>query len=161
MTELIKLTQEQHKFIQTFNIGVQTNLDRIDKSKAIHHISRWVFGFALIDGNGQEYSYVKPNEERLQAPFKQDERFKIIDAIINGYEVTEPCYYLYTEPYSELTGNKMKVYYLGQHYRMRITSPEEKLKTDWGKTFSLDEANKIIADFKELGVTFELEEVTE
>lgn len=159
MTELIKLTQEQHEFIQTFNIGVQTDLDLIDKQKAIHYISRWGFGFALRDGKEVEYSFVQPINEVRLAPFDQDERLKIIDAIINGYEVIEPRYHLFSRPYNEVTDAIEKVYFLGEPYRLRSTTGDEELKQDWGKTYSLDEAEKIQADFDKLGVFLELEEV--
>lgn len=160
MTELIKLTQEQHEFIQTFNIGVQTDLDSIDKQKAVYNISRWGFGFPLTDGNEQEYSFLYPSGgEVKKAPFKQNERFKIIDAIINGYEVIEPRYHLFAQPYNEVTDAIEKVYFLGEPYRLRSTTGDEELKQDWGKTYSLNEACKIKDDFEKLGVNLELEEV--
>lgn len=160
MTELIKLTQEQHEFIQTFNIGVQTDRDLIDKAKAIHNISRWGFGFPLTDGNEQEYSFLYPSGgEVKKAPFKQNERFKIIDAIINGYEVIEARYHLFSQPYNEDTDQIEKVYFLGNPYRLRSTTGDKKLSQDWGKTYSLNEAYKIKDEFEKLGVVLELEKV--
>lgn len=159
MTELIKLTQEQHEFIKTFYIGSRA-VDKINKAKAIHNISRWGFGFSLTDGNGKEYSFFRPDGETLlQAPFNQDERFKIIDAIINGYEVIKKRYHLYARPYNEVTDQIEKVYFLGNSYRPRTTTDDKKLNQDWGKYYSLEEAEKIKADFEKLGVVLELEEV--
>lgn len=159
MTKLIKLTQEQHEFIQTFNIGFQTDRDLIDKAKAIHNISRWGFGYALTDGNDEKYSFFRKDEEYKQAPFNEDERFKIIDAIINGYEVIKKRYHLYARPYNEVTDQIEKVYFLGDPYRPRATTDDKKLNQDWGKDYSLEEAEKIKADFEKLGVALELEEV--
>lgn len=159
MTKLVKLTQEQHEFIKTFHID-GLSVDNIDKEKAIHNISRCGFGFLLNDGNGKKYSFLKPaGENFLQAPFNQNERFKIIDAIINGYEVIEPRYHLLARPYNEVTDAIEKVYFIGEPYRLRSTTGDEELKQDWGKTYSLDEAEKIKADFEKLGVVLELEEV--
>lgn len=66
---------------------------------------------------------------------------------------------MYFEPYNEATNELEKVYYLGGPYRTRISKPDEKLKQDWGKSFSLDEANKIIADLGKLEITLNLEKV--
>lgn len=158
MTELIKLTQEQHEFIKTFYIDGRA-VDKIDKEKAIYYISRWGWDHALTDGNNKEYSYFSERAGRAKAPFNQNERFKIIDAIINGYKVIEQRYRLYTEPYSEITGNIEKMYFLDSGVRPRTTKADKKLKEDFDKTFSLEEAKKIKGDFERLGVTFELEEV--
>ena len=158
MTELIKLTQEQHEFIKTFYIGSR-DVDKIDKGKAIYYISRCGWSFSLKDGNGVKYSTNGNTEGTEVAPFKQDERFKIIDAIINGYEVLEERYHLYSEPYNEATDQIEKVYFLGNPYRLRSTTGDKKLSQDWGKTYSLNEAYKIKDEFEKLGVVLKLEEV--
>lgn len=160
MTKLIKLTQEQHEFIQTFVSGNRTDLCLLDKQKAIHNISRWGFGFSLNDGNGKKYSFLKPDgETSLQAPFNQNERFKIIDAIINGYEVIKPRYRLFAQPYNEATNEIEKMYFFGSGIRPRTTQIGKELKQDWNKTFSLEEAKKIKSDFERLDLILYLEEV--
>lgn len=92
---VVKLTQEQADYIETFGE---------DKSRAFHYISRWGFGHLLSDGNGKVYEY---NEEK---PFEQDEDEKMLNALINGYEVIVPKYKFYN--FSNITKIK-KLYYAG------------------------------------------------
>lgn len=100
---VVKLTQAQADYLKTFGE---------DKSRAFHYISRWGFGNLLSDGNGKVYEY---NEEK---PFKQNEDKKMLNALINGYEVDVPKYtfhifsnedgYMalyYKGKYKQLTGN--------------------------------------------------------
>ena len=69
---VVKLTQEQADFLKSF---------RNYKKLALYHISRWGFGYDLKDGNEKVYV---ANEE---TPFTFDEKEKMLNAIINGYEV--------------------------------------------------------------------------
>ena len=80
---MVKLTQEQDRFIKTF---------RNDKKIAFYHIGRWGFGYNLKDGNEKVYV---ANEE---VPFTYDEKGKMLDAVINGYEVIVPKFKFYNFP---------------------------------------------------------------
>ena len=93
---VVKLTQEQDRFIKTF---------RNDKKLAFYHIGRWGFGYNLKDGNEKVYV---ANEE---VPFTYDEKGKMLDAVINGYEVIEPKFKFYN--FSDSSG-ETALYYAGQ-----------------------------------------------
>ena len=69
---VVKLTKEQADYLKSF---------RNDKKLAFYHIGRWGFGYNLKDGNEKVYV---ANEE---VPFTYDEKEKMLNAVINGYEV--------------------------------------------------------------------------
>lgn len=102
---VVKLTQEQADYLETFGEK---------KSKAFHYISRWGWGHLLSDGNGKVYEY---NEEK---PFEQDEDEKMLNALINGYEVNVPKYKFYTCRETSY----MPLYYAGK--RNALTFSEDK-----------------------------------
>lgn len=78
---MVELTQEQDRFIKTFGI---------DKSKAIFYISRWGWSCPLEDGHKNIY------EKTEEKPFQQSEQLKMVEAVINGYEVIyEPKFKFY------------------------------------------------------------------
>lgn len=78
---MVELTEEQDRFIKTFGT---------DKSRAIFYISRWGFDYPLLDGNEKVY---KKTEEK---PFQQSEQLKMVEAVINDYEVIyEPKFKFY------------------------------------------------------------------
>ena len=93
---VVKLTQEQADYLKTFGE---------EKSKAFHYISRWGWGHSLSDGNGKVYEY---NEEK---PFEQYEDEKMLNAIINGYEVIVPKFKFYN--FSDSSGHT-PLYYSGE-----------------------------------------------
>nr|DAG09630.1 MAG TPA: hypothetical protein [Caudoviricetes sp.] len=95
---VVKLTQEQDKFIKTFGT---------DKSKAFYYISRWGWNYPLEDGYGKVY------ETTEEKPFGQfDEKEKMLNAIINGYEVIfEPKFKFYN--FSDSSGDT-PLYYVGK-----------------------------------------------
>ena len=94
---VVKLTQEQDRFIKTF---------RNDKKLAFYHIGRWGFGYNLKDGNEKVYV---ANEE---VPFTYDEKEKMLNAVINGYEVIyEPKFKFYN--FSDRT-DSTPLYYAGK-----------------------------------------------
>lgn len=97
---VVKLTQEQADYLKTFGE---------EKSKAFHYISRWGWGHLLSDGNGKVYEY---NEEK---PFGQDEDEKMLNALINGYEVTEPKFVFHN--FSDNTGIT-RLYYAGEEVQL-------------------------------------------
>ena len=77
---VVKLTEEQADYLKSF---------RNDKKLAFCFIGRWGFGYNLKDGNEKVYgTNVKP-------PFTCDEKEKMLNAIINGYEVIEPKFKFY------------------------------------------------------------------
>lgn len=93
---VVKLTQEQADYLKTFGE---------EKSKAFHYISRWGWGNLLSDGNGKVYEH---NEKK---PFEQEEDEKMLNAIINGYEVAVPEFKFFN--FSNITKIK-KLYYAGK-----------------------------------------------
>ena len=92
---VVKLTQKQAEYLETFGT---------DRNKAVYYISRWGFRFNLKDGNGTIYG---TNEE---TPFTLDEKEKMLNAIINGYEVVEPKFKFYN--FSDSSGGT-PLYYAG------------------------------------------------
>ena len=91
---VVKLTQKQADYLETFK----------ENERAIHYISRWSWSFPLLDGNGKVYG------ESEKEPFKQDEKLKMFEAIINGYEVIESKYKFYN--FSDSSGGT-PLYYAG------------------------------------------------
>jgi len=77
---VVKLTQEQADYLETF--GEAKNL-------ALFYIGGWGYNLPLKDGNERSYSY---NEKK---PFRYDEKEKMLNALINGYEVEVPKYKFY------------------------------------------------------------------
>ena len=92
---MVKLTQEQADFLKTFN----------DKSRAFYYISSWGWGSFLKNGLGEVY------EHGVKTPFTIDEKEKMLNAIINGYEVIEPKFKFYN--FSDSSG-ETALYYAGQ-----------------------------------------------
>ncbi len=101
---VVKLTQEQADFLKSF---------RNDKKLAFYHIGRWGFGYNLKDGNEKVYV---ANEE---VPFTYDEKGKMLDAVINGYEVIVPKFKFYN--FSDKT-RFAPLYYAGEE---ELTSYKE------------------------------------
>ena len=94
---VVKLTKEQADYLKSF---------RNDKKLAFYHIGRWGFGYNLKDGNEKVYV---ANEE---APFTYDEKEKMLNALINGYEVIyEPKFKFYN--FSDRT-DSTPLYYAGK-----------------------------------------------
>ena len=92
---VVKLTQEQDRFIKTFN----------DKSLAFYYISSWGWGSFLRNGIGGVH-------EGDKTPFTLDEKEKMLNAIINGYEVIfEPKFKFYN--FSDSSGGT-PLYYAGK-----------------------------------------------
>ncbi len=101
---VVKLTQEQADYLKSF---------RNDKKLAFYHIGRWGFGYNLKDGNEKVYV---ANEE---VPFTYDEKGKMLDAVINGYEVIVPKFKFYN--FSDKT-RFAPLYYAGEE---ELTSYKE------------------------------------
>ena len=92
---VVKLTEEQADYLKSFGN---------DKKLAFCFIGRWGFGYNLKDGNEKVYgTNVKP-------PFTCDEKEKMLNAIINGYEVIEPKFKFYN--FSDSSGGT-PLYYAG------------------------------------------------
>ena len=92
---MVKLTQEQADFLKTFN----------DKSRAFYYISSWGWGNFLRNGIGGVH-------EGDKTPFTLDEKEKMLNAIINGYEVIfEPKFKFYN--FSDRT-DSTPLYYAGK-----------------------------------------------
>ena len=101
---VVKLTQEQADYLKSF---------RNDKKLAFCHIGRWGFGYNLKDGNEKVYT------TKEEAPFTIDEKEKMLDAIINGYEVIVPKFKFYN--FSDKT-RFAPLYYAGEE---ELTSDKE------------------------------------
>ena len=91
---MIKLTQKQADYLESF---------RNDKKLAFYHIGRWGFGYNLKDGNAKVYA------DNKETPFTYEEKEKMLNALINGYEVIEPKFIFYN--FSDISGNPL--YYNG------------------------------------------------
>ena len=107
---VVKLTQKQADFLETFGT---------DRNKAVYYISRWGFRFNLKDGNGKLYGTIYGTNE--ETPFTLDEKEKMLNAIINGYEVVVPKFKFYN--YSDWS-NDTPLYYAGEFVQLTIN--EEK-----------------------------------
>ncbi len=90
----VKLTQKQAYYLESF---------RNDKKLAFYHIGRWGFGYNLKDGNEKVYA------DNKETPFTYEEKEKMLNAVINGYEVIEPKFIFYN--FSDISGNPL--YYNG------------------------------------------------
>ena len=97
---VVKLTQEQADFLKSF---------RNDKKLAFYYIGRWCFGYNLKDGNGKVYV------TKEEAPFTIDEKEKMLNALINGYEVIEPKFIFHN--FSDSSGFK-RLYYAGKRVEL-------------------------------------------
>ena len=92
---VVKLTQEQADFLKTFG-----NLeDEINKKRALCHITRFGYGYNWI--GGVKYP---------SSAFECYEQSKMVEAVINGYEVIEPKFKFYN--FSDRTGGT-PLYYAG------------------------------------------------
>ncbi|NBK98913.1 MAG: hypothetical protein EOM50_13000 [Erysipelotrichia bacterium] len=98
---VVKLTQEQYDYLVTFK--------KIDK--AIYYISRWGWDYPLEDGNGKVYGDLE------EKPFEVDEKLKMLNAMISGYEVIEPKFKFHI--FSDKSGFT-RLYYAGN--RLELTS---------------------------------------
>ena len=99
----VKLTQEQADYIKT----------SVCNDRAFHYISRYGWNHYLKDGN--EKCYEKGEKE----PFTLDEKGKMLDAVINGYEVIVPKFKFYN--FSDKT-RFAPLYYAGEE---ELTSYKE------------------------------------
>lgn len=98
---VVKLTQEQDRFIKTFN----------DKSRAFYYISSWGWDSFLRNGIGEVY------ELGVKTPFTLDEKEKMLNALINGYEVIAPKFKFYN--FSDRT-DSTPLYYAGKKNELNI-----------------------------------------
>lgn len=108
---VVKLTQEQAEFLGTFG----------DKTKAFHYISRWGFSYNLKDGNEKLYGTIFGPDEEI--PFTIDEKEKMLNAIINGYEVVVPKFKFHN--FSDVSGLN-RLYYTG--VQAQLTTSIERAK---------------------------------
>ena len=96
---VVKLTQEQADYIKTFR----------EPNEAIYYISRWGWCHALKDGNEKVYGGTE------KEPFEQDEKLKMLDAVINGYEVIVHKFKFHN--FSNNTGIT-RLYYAGEEVEL-------------------------------------------
>lgn len=93
---MVELTQEQANYLETFG-----NLeDEANKKLALYHITRFGWGYNLTDG-----------DDLKSGAFECSEQLKMVEAVINGYEVFEPKFKFYN--FSDSSGTT-PLYYAGQ-----------------------------------------------
>ena len=93
---VVKLTQKQAEFLGTFG----SLEDEDNKRKALYHITRFGWGYNLTDG-----------DDLKSGAFECSEQLKMVEAVINGYEVFEPKFKFYN--FSDSSGTT-PLYYAGQ-----------------------------------------------
>ena len=96
---VVKLTQAQADYLKTFR----------EPNEAIYYISRWGWCHALKDGNEKIYGAAE------KEPFRQDEKLKMLLAVINGYEVSTPEFKFYN--FSNKSG-VTPLYYVGKNMEL-------------------------------------------
>ena len=121
---VVKLTQDQHNFIETFEGR---------KKEAIYYISRWGFNYKLEDGFGNIY------ENKEERPFEMFEKLKMIESIINGYEVIEPKFKFHT--FSDISGLN----------RLYYTGVQAQLTTSIGRAKEVEKNSKEYVALENLG----------
>ena len=92
---VVKLTQEQAGFLGTFGDFE----DEDNKRKALYHITRFGWGYTLTDGN-----------DCKSGAFENSDKLKMVEAVINGYELIESKYKFYN--FSDSSGGT-PLYYAG------------------------------------------------
>ena len=92
---VVKLTQEQVEFLGTFG----SLEDEYNKRKALYHITRFGWGYNLTDGDDCE-----------SRAFEKSDKLKMVEAVINGYELIESKYKFYN--FSDSSGGT-PLYYAG------------------------------------------------
>ena len=93
---MVELTQEQANYLETFG-----NLeDEANKKLALYHITRFGWVYNLTDG-----------DDLKSGAFECSEQLKMVEAVINGYEVFEPKFKFYN--FSDSSGTT-PLYYAGQ-----------------------------------------------
>ena len=92
---VVKLTQKQAEFLSTFGDFE----DEENKRKALYHITRFGWGYNLTDG-----------DDLKSGAFENSDKLKMVEAVINGYEVIEPKFKFYN--FSDSSGGT-PLYYAG------------------------------------------------
>ena len=92
---VVKLTQKQAEFLGTFG----SLEDEDNKRKALYHITRFGWGYNLTDGDDCE-----------SGAFIKSDKLKMVEAVINGYELIESKYKFYN--FSDSSGGT-PLYYAG------------------------------------------------
>lgn len=93
---VVKITQKQADYLGTFG----SLEDEINKKRALYHITRFGYGYNLTDG-----------DKCKSSAFEHSEQLKMVEAVINGYEVIVPKYKFYN--FSDSSGTT-PLYYAGQ-----------------------------------------------
>ena len=99
---MVELTQEQAEFLGTFGDFE----DEDNKRKAFYHITRFGWGYNLTDG-----------DDCKSGAFVKSDKLKMVEAVINGYEVIEPKFKFYN--FSDSSG-VTPLYYAGKSRQLTI-----------------------------------------
>lgn len=105
---VVKLTQEQADYLETFGDFE----DEYNKRKVLYHITRFGWGYNLTDG-----------DDYKSGAFVKSDKLKMVEAVINGYEVIEPKFKFYN--YS--VNSRDPLYYAGD-FRQLTDNEENALK---------------------------------
>jgi hypothetical protein len=92
---VVKLTQKQAEFLSTFGDFE----DEENKRKALYHITHFGCGYNLTDG-----------DDLKSGAFENSDKLKMVEAVINGYELIESKYKFYN--FSDSSGGT-PLYYAG------------------------------------------------
>ena len=92
---MVELTQKQAEFLGTFG----SLEDEDNKRKALYHITRFGWGYNLTDG-----------DDLKSGAFENSDKLKMVEAVINGYELIESKYKFYN--FSDSSGGT-PLYYAG------------------------------------------------
>ena len=105
---VVKLTQKQAEFLGTFG----SLEDEDNKRKALYHITRFGWGYNLTDGY-----------DCKSGAFVKSDKLKMVEAVINGYEVIEPKFKFHT--FSDVSGLD-RLYYTGVQSQLTASIDEAK-----------------------------------
>ena len=92
---MVELTQEQANYLETFG----NFEDEVNKKLALYHITRFGWGYNLTDG-----------DDLKSGAFENSDKLKMVEAVINGYELIESKYKFYN--FSDSSGGT-PLYYAG------------------------------------------------
>lgn len=105
---VVKLTQEQANYLKTFG----NFKNDVNKKHAVYYISRFGWGHEIKDG------FNKKNKA-----FDATEQLKMVDAVINGYEVIVPKFKFHN--FSNISGLQ-RLYYAEKRIELTADITEAK-----------------------------------
>ena len=121
----VELTQAQADFIESFKkddklfsefkVEIGKNLP-LWASNAIYNISRFGYGYAMVDGRSEEVSGSYENPDHYKE-FSHDSKALLISAVINGYTFKKEHFVMYLDfTDNKNKGEKRRLYYGSDHH---------------------------------------------